>query len=137
MKKFLLLFLAVPLLSLTPENDTAKFIGKWIGDDQIGLGFVTFDTEGYAYFEIEGQVFGGKEFIYDGKKGKMTYSINTTTNPIQVDFIITKLQNGEQIKIPCIAKFIDDNTMQFAMGFELSRPTGFEEANSIVLKRAK
>lgn len=137
MKKILLLFLAVPLLSLTPEKDNAKFIGKWIGIDSKGFGFITFEPDGYAYFEIEGAIVGGKEFTYEGQKGKMTYQINNKTNPIQVDFTITKLESGEQKNLPCIAKFIDDNSMHFAMGFDQKRPTNFKGTNAIVFRREK
>jgi hypothetical protein len=137
MKNLLLLFLAVPLLSFSQEKDNDKFIGKWIGNDQMGFGYITFDSEGYAYFEIEGITFGGKEFTLEGKKGSMTYEINSTTNPIQVDFTITKLESGEQRKILCIANFIDDNSMQFALSFEENRPTNFNGENAIVFERGK
>lgn len=137
MKKFLLLLVAVPLLSLTSEKDNSKFIGKWIGQDKNTLGFITFDSAGYAYFEIEGRVFGGKEFTYEGEKGKMTYEINSKTNPIQVDLTVTKLQSGEKKKIRCIANFIDHNSMQFAISFDSKRPTHFNGHNAILLKREK
>ena len=135
MKNLILLFLVVSPWSMTIENDKEKFVGKWIGDDKYQIGPINFDSEGYAFFEIEGQIFGGKEFVLEGEKGKMTYEINTETNPIQVDLIITKLEHGEQIKLLCIAEFIDDDNMKFAVSFEGQRPTEFDSENSIVLKR--
>ena len=135
MKNLILLFLVVSPWSMTIENDKEKFVGKWIGDDKYQIGPINFDSEGYAFFEIEGQIFGGKEFVLEGEKGKMTYEINTETNPIQVDLIITKLEHGEQIMLLCIAEFIDDDNMKFAVSFEGQRPTKFDSENSIVLKR--
>jgi len=137
MKRLLILFLIIPILSMTIENDKAKFFGKWIGDDQKEIGYLNFDSEGYAFFEIQGQIFGGKEFVFEGKKGKMTYEINSETNPIQVDLILTKLETGEQKKLLCIAEFIDNDTMKFALTFEESRPTEFDSENSIIFKRDK
>lgn len=137
MKRFLVLFLVVPLLSMTIENDRAKFIGKWIGEDEKDIGYLNFDSEGYAYFEIQGQIMGGKEFVQNEKKGSMTYEINNKTKPIQVDLVVTMFESKEQKKLLCISNFINDDTMEFAIGFEGIRPTKFDSENSIILKREK
>ncbi len=137
MKKILILFLMIPLLSMTIKNDRAKFVGKWIGEDKKEIGYLNFDTEGYAFFEFQGKIFGGKEFIFNGKKGKMTYEINSETNPIQVDLTVTKLESGEQKKLLCIAEFINNDKMKFAINFEEKRPTEFDSENSIIFKREK
>ena len=136
MRKYLLLLIVVPFLSFNIINDKNKFIGKWVGDDQYEIGYINFDDEGYAYFEIEGQIIGGKEFVFDGKKGRMTYEINSNVDPIEIDLIITKLESGEQKKLFCIASFIDDDSMKFAIDFE-TRPDGFNSENSIIFKRQK
>ncbi len=135
MKRFLIVLFIIPLLSLTVENDKGKFIGKWIGEDKKDIGYINFDSEGFAYIEIQGQILGGKEFIQNGKKGSMTYEINNETKPIQVDLIITIFESKKQKKLLCISNFIDDNTMEFALGFEGVRPTRFDSENSIILKR--
>jgi hypothetical protein len=137
MKRLLILLLAIPLLSLTVEKENTKFIGKWIGEENKDIGYLNFDSEGYAYFEIQGQIIGGKEFDMDGKKGKMTYEINSETNPIQVDFIATVLESGEEKRLFCIANFIDNDTMEFAINFEEKRPTEFNSENSKIFKRKK
>ncbi|MCB4798684.1 hypothetical protein [Neotamlana laminarinivorans] len=89
MKKFLIILLVIPFLSMTTKNDETKFIGKWIGKDKNDIGYLNFDDEGYANFEIHGRIIGGKEFIQNGKKGSMTYEINSTKKPIEVDLIVT------------------------------------------------
>jgi hypothetical protein len=119
------------------EDDKTEFIGKWIGEDEKDIGYLNFDSEGYAYFEVQGQIMGGKEFVRNGKKGNMTYVINSETNPIQVDLIVTMLESGKQKKLLCIAKFIDNNTMEFAINFEEKRPIEFDSDNSIICKREK
>lgn len=137
MKRLLILLLALPFLSSTVKVENIKFIGKWIGEDEKEIAYLNFDSEGYAYFEIQGQIIGGKEFVMNGKKGKMTYEINREENPIQVDFIVTIFETEEQKKLLCIANFIDNDTMEFAINFEEKRPTEFNSENSIIFKREK
>lgn len=134
--KHLLAFFIIPLVLLNTTSQKDTFVGKWIGEDQNEIGYLIFDNEGYAAFEINGQVMGGKEFIMNGQKGKMTYSINYGTTPIEVDFTVTKVESGESKKILGIAEFTDKDTMNFDMSFDDERPTEFAE-NSITLKRVK
>jgi uncharacterized protein (TIGR03067 family) len=137
MKKIFILLLILPLFSFNSELKPIDLIGKWTGEDEGQIGFITFDQEGYATFEIQGQVIGGKEFVMNGKKGKMTYEFNLNKNPIEIDLTITKLESNEQKKILCIAEFKDENNMIFASKFDSERPTEFNDENSIKLKRTK
>lgn len=137
MKKQLILFLFIPLFAFTVQKDTANFIGKWVGDDDVQIGYIIFDTEGFVSFEVEGQLFGGKDFEIKGKRGSMSYEINNDANPIEIDFVLTKLDTGEQRKMLCIARFSDDDTMDFASGFSEQRPTEFNSENTITFKRVK
>ena len=137
MRNILLLLLTIPLLSISSINNKNKFIGKWIGTSKGEIGFVNFDKEGFASFEIQGQIFGGKEFVLNGEKGKMTYKINDNVTPIQIDFTVTKIKTKEEMKILCIAKFKNENEMEFAMNFNNNRPVEFNSENSMILKREK
>ena len=135
MKHLLTLFI-IPLFVFTSNPKKEDFLGKWNGDDKSEIGYITFDNEGYATFEIQGQIIGGKEFTMNGKKGKMSYSINFNTTPIEVDFIVTKLASKESKKILGIAEFLDNDTMRFAMDFNAKRPTEFGD-HTILLERVK
>lgn len=134
MKKLFLILLFVPLLSIA-QTESSKLIGTWISDNSDDVGTINFFQNGYAGFEVDGQVFGGKEFTINGEKGSMTYEINTSTDPIQVDFIVTKLSSGKQKTLLCIATFINDNTIKFNLNFEDTRPEQFDEVNTIILNR--
>jgi len=134
--KYLFTFFIIPFFLLNTTSQKENFVGKWIGEDQSQIGYVMFDHEGYAAFEIDGEVMGGKEFYMKGQKGKMTYTINYDTNPIEVDFTITKIQSGEAKKILGIAEFTDKDVIIFDMSFDAERPTEFSD-NSITLKRVK
>jgi hypothetical protein len=133
MKHLFALFI-ISLLLLNTTSQKENFVGKWTGEDQGEIGYIIFDDEGYAAFEIEGGILGGKEFFIKGEKGKMTYTINYETSPIEVDFIVTKIVSGESKTILGIAEFKDENTMIFDMSFEDIRPYEFGDS-SITLKR--
>lgn len=135
MKKFLILLIAIPFLSLTTINDRDQFVGKWVGNDNQEIGFIQFDEEGYVSLGIEGQEMGGKNFEIRGEKGDMTYTINDKTDPIEVDLVVTKLKSGEQKKLLCIVKFLSVDQMKIAIDFQNLRPTGFTEENSIILTK--
>lgn len=137
MKKLLLIFLMLPLMAFNILQSEKDFIGRWTGEDKNKIGFLTFDAEGYASFEINGQVMGGKEFTYKGEKGKMVYSINMDAEPIEVDLTMTKFESGEEKTMLCIAKFENKDTMRFAMGMNNIRPVDFETGQTIVLTRVK
>jgi len=137
MRKFLTLCLIIPLLSFSPEENESRFWGKWIGEDNGEFGYLIFEEEGYAFFEIGDEIFGGKEFIFKGEKCNMTYVIKSGENPIHVDFIVTNIKTNEQQKLLCIANFKDVNTMEFAINFEGERPIEFNIENSIILTRFK
>lgn len=134
--KHLFIFFIVPLMLLNITSQKADFVGKWIGEDKGDIGYIVFDEEGYASFEIEGQIMGGKEFTMNGQKGKMTYSINDKVNPIEIDFIITKIDTEESMELLGIAEFIDKDTVNFSISYNSVRPTQFGET-SIILKRVK
>jgi len=137
MKHLLLTLLLFPLVSFSQVNVEAQFVGKWLGEDKKEIGTIVFDEEGYAYFEISGQIIGGKEFTMEGKKGSMAYYINSNTEPIQVDLVITKLESKEQISLLGIAKFTDEYNMILALNFDNTRPSEFTEDNSIELHKVE
>lgn len=134
--KHLLTLLIIPLLFLNTTIQKQSVVGKWLGEDQNEVGYIFFNNEGFAAFEIEGKTMGGEEFVINGQKGKMTYAVNYKTTPIQVDFTMTKIDSRESKQILAIAEFIDKDTMNFNMSFDNVRPKEFGE-NSIILKRVK
>ena len=136
MKKVFIILLIIPFLTAFTLTKTKEdFIGKWTGEDKGDIGSIIFDKEGYATFMMGDQVFGGKEFIMSGKKGNMTYSINTETTPIQIDFVVEKIESGEEKRLLGIVKFINDNSIKLALSFNSAegRPKSFDE--SIILNR--
>ncbi|WP_299339241.1 hypothetical protein [uncultured Psychroserpens sp.] len=135
--KFQLLFLFLLTTTLVTAQKQTDFLGKWLGDDGSEIGYLIFDKEGYAAFETQGQLIGGKEFVMNGEKGKMTYSINTEASPIEIDLTITKMSSGESKVIRCIAQFEEKDVMKFALAFDAERPKNFEGDNAIMLKRVK
>ena len=139
MKKILVLLIsALSLLSFKTDNNTKKdLIGKWVGEDNSEIGFITFKDDGNAYFVVGETTFGGEEFEVDGKLFSLYYTTNFEVNPFEVDFIVTDLETKTIKKMICIAEFIDKDTLHFAAGFENVRPTSFENEDAIILTRVK
>jgi len=137
MKKLIALLFIIPLISFDTIQEPSDFLGRWTGEDKGNIGFINFDKEGYASFEIQGQVIGGKEFLLEGKKGSMTYKVNMDTDPIEIDFTITKLETKEERKLLAIVKAIDKDSILIAMNFGGARPTNFDSDNAMTLKRVK
>ncbi|WP_452223602.1 hypothetical protein [Lacinutrix chionoecetis] len=137
MKKLALIFLLLPLFSFNVIQTESLFVGKWKGEDKGDIGVITLEADSYATFEINDEVFGGPEFEMDGKRMKMTYAVNTKTTPIQLDFIMTKMDSDESRTMKGIVKFEDENTMRLAIDFSENRATTFTEDNSILLFRSK
>jgi len=137
MKKLIALLFIIPLISFDTIQEPSDFLGRWTGEDKGNIGFINFDKEGYASFEIQGQVIGGKEFLLEGKKGSMTYKVNMDTDPIEIDFTITKLETKEQKSLLAIVKFEDNNNMRIAIDFNAARPTDFDGENAMTLKRVE
>lgn len=134
--KYLFTFFIFTLFVFNTSNPKEDIIGKWKSDQIKEIEFFTFDAEGYASFESQGQTLGGKEFSIDGEKGKMTYSINIETTPIEIDYTVTKLQSGESKKILGILEFIDTNSIKIDLKFDEERPTNFSE-ESFLIQRVK
>ena len=133
MKKFLILLIAIPFLSLTTINDRDQFIGKWI--DEKEKGFIEFDEEGYVMLGSLDDPYGGKDFVIKGKRVSMTYQIFEETTPIQLDIILTEFESGNQKKMLCIAQFISDNKMRLQMDVTGNRPTEFTEEKQVYFNR--
>ena len=135
MKNMILLLLTIPFLAFTIQDDRSKLVGKWKGEDEKEVGYFIFDKEGYASIEVGGQTLGGKDFIIDGVKMSMTFEVRRVEGQMEVDLIAVSEREDLNRKVLCIAKFIDENTMEFAIDFTGIRPAGFDEENSIILTR--
>lgn len=133
------LFFIIILSSLTSQSqelNKTNLIGKWVAKgEETRISYIIFEKEGYATFEIEGEVIGGKDFTIKGEKAEMKYEINNNVEPNQIDFIVTKLEKGEQMKLLCIAKFKSKNILHFAITNGDERPTDFHPNFSVILER--
>jgi uncharacterized protein (TIGR03067 family) len=138
MKKLLLLLFILPLFSFNPTTSDVDIFGRWTGEDKGDIGSLTFDKEGYAMFEFDGEVMGGREYIHSGLKAKMTYELNQETKPMEIDFIITFLESGESERLLGIIEMEGSDKLHLALGFgQTERPDTFTDDNSIYFSRDK
>ena len=119
----------------TLSLDKNDLIGKWKGDDTSEIGYLSFIDEQNAIFEIGGQIYGGEAFEINGKTYNLVYTTNFSSTPAEIDFILTDLETKEVKTLLGIVKFVDKNTINFALGFQGERPQNFKGGQSIVLNR--
>lgn len=114
MKKYILLLL-IPFFSFTSKHANFDIIGKWKGKDKGEIAYLIFDNEGYFTMEVNGERMGGKNFTMRGKKAKAKYNYRSTKKPIEIDIIISDIQNKLIKKINFIVEFKDKNTMKLTI----------------------
>ncbi len=138
-KLILILLIGLSLTSFrfSEYNSEFNIIGKWEAKDQIGIGQLVFDANGYAKIKFGTKVLGGKKFIRDGKEFSLEYKIIYDKSPITLDLIFTEIANEKKLVWPCIIDVIDDNKIFFARGKDGNRPENFTDYDYIMLERVK
>ena len=125
------------LFSFTAPD--GEHVGKWKGKDKGDIGFLTLSSEGYATFESNGQIMGGRSYDHQGVKAAMKYTVNNGTSPKSIDFIIIDLSSDEELgrlKGIINMKSRDETQMALTFGGGAGRPTDFEN-DAIVFNRMK
>ncbi|AGC77672.1 uncharacterized protein (TIGR03067 family) [Nonlabens dokdonensis] len=132
-------FVMVSLLLLSSFTTAQeKLVGKWKGQDKGDIGYLILTEDGYATFQLEDQVFGGKSFEMRGVTSKMTYEIDRSQYPNAIDFIITNTDNNKELgRMYGIIQMLSEDELQMAMNFETKeRPADFSK-DQIVFERMK
>ncbi|TCK68649.1 hypothetical protein DFQ05_0157 [Winogradskyella wandonensis] len=137
-KKLALLFSVLFLFSSFNIDSDKSYVGKWKGKDKGDIGFITLSSDNYATFEFEGRVMGGKSYMQQGLNAAMTYTVDESTKPYKIDFImINKENNSELGRLLGIINMITPDEMEMAIGFDgSSRPSDFS-SNNITFYRHK
>lgn len=139
MKKIILLFITtLTLMSFNKvTNSEFSIVGKWQGQDENETGYIIFQKDGYAYFDFQGLIMGGEEFVIKGQKASMTYEVDYSKTPMTIDLIVKKIESGEIKKLLCIAEIINENQIKLQIDFNDNRPTEFNENDSLIFNRVK
>jgi hypothetical protein len=115
-------------------------IGKWAGIDNSGNSNVMILEEGnYVTFSTKTRTYG-REFEANGGNYIYKYSIDSSKNPIQIDFIIFRKEtNKEEKHFKSIIRFLDNNTLEIRSDKSLTKYpkkfSGKQDDNTIILKR--
>ncbi len=133
MKTLLTLLLLTFSISVTAQQE--KLIGSWTGEDQGEVGSVIFEADGYCAFVIGGQKLGGKEFDMDGVKGSMTYTLDDSSKPLKITMTMTEIVSGDSSNIYGLIRFLDNETIEFALGSPGVPIYEFTKENSIKLTK--
>ncbi|WP_264549982.1 hypothetical protein [Flavobacterium sp. N2820] len=134
-----IILLALVVLSLTSFNtkDSASFniVGRWKGIDNKEIGYVVFQADGYAYFEMNGKKMGGKSFTENGKKASMKYKFDDSERLMKIDIIVQIVGEKTSNSLLGIGEKIDDNSFKMQMSYDNVRPKAFDKKETIVFKR--
>ena len=139
MKKIILLLLVT--LSLTSfdtvDNTQFNIVGRWKGSDVKTIGYVVFQADGYAYFEVQGQKMGGKDFVENGKRASMTYKFKEMGKMMHIDIVVKIVGEKNSHSLLGIAEKIDSNSFKMQLGYNNVRPTTFNKNETVVFTRVK
>ncbi|MDC8003655.1 hypothetical protein POV27_06300 [Aureisphaera galaxeae] len=137
MKKLVIAFLLIPLLSFTfSDRDTYDFVGKWEVENEYGILYFTFEKDGYFSFEDNRRFYNGKGFEVDGNKVTMQYSVDSKKNPMYFDLVLINHGKNEEKTFLGIAEFVDKNILRINVGLlPNERPTNFSDPRTMHLKR--
>jgi uncharacterized lipoprotein YehR (DUF1307 family) len=126
------------MTSLTAVKEDA-LVGRWKGKDKGDIGFLTLSADGFATFEMDGQIMGGKSFDMRGVSAHMRYTVDATTEPAAIDFIIYKDETYNELnRLKGIYEMNTPDELHLALTFvgELGRPGNFSTDN-VMLYRVK
>jgi len=139
MKKIItLLIFTLTLTSFSKyPNSDFNFVGKWRDIDKEKVSYIVFQDDGYAYFESQGLTIGGENCIIRGEKATMSYEVDHSKKPIEIDFIIKTKESGEINRFLCITEKIENNTIKLQFGSNGNRPVQFNDRAAVVFKRVK
>ena len=139
MKKIILLLLVT--LSLTSfdtvDNTQFNIVGRWKGSDVKTIGYVVFQADGYAYFEVQGQKMGGKDFVENGKRASMTYKFKEMGKMMHIDIVVKIVGEKNSHSLLGIAEKIDSNSFKMQLGYNNVRPKTFDKNETEVFTRVK
>ena len=139
MRKIILLLLVT--LSLTSfdtvDNTQFNIVGRWKGSDVKTIGYVVFQADGYAYFEVQGQKMGGKDFVENGKRASMTYKFKEMGKMMHIDIVVKIVDEKNSHSLLGIAEKIDSNSFKMQLGYNNVRPTTFNKNETAIFTRVK
>lgn len=118
----ILLFMG--LLNAHGQN---KHVGLWQGEDDISIGYLKLDENGYAMLIVRGDTLGGSQFEINGMKTKLTYLVDYNNNPKTIDLVLTFLENNQEYKrLVGIFSFKGNERMMLRLNFkDTKRPNDF------------
>ena len=133
----LLLLLAISFTSFIGSD--SRFIGKWKTVSEGQTIFINFDKDCTAYFILDGQKMGGKDFVVEGHIVNMTYEINDSIRPNAIDIVLRKKDDRIEVeRIKGIYEFINDDKLKLNLNFERGgRPKSFNAEGTQVFERTK
>lgn len=119
------------------QTSTGNLVGTWSGTVHGEPMTLTFFHNGLASWQL-GTMFnmGKGQLTFNGEtqKGSLLFEVEAQQDLLTIDLIMYNPSSGSRFGFPCLAKFTDQNTLQFVVGkFKGERPKDLQ--NRIILTR--
>ena len=112
--------------SLYGQSEREKLVGEWKGKDVTGeTGIIILRQNGFAVMNL-----GGMEIGDSSAFGQLRWVLDTRTDPLHLDFLITDFMGGSDT-MPMIVRMLNDTTIRLQTGTDTEpRPVRFSETDS-------
>ena len=132
---------ALMLSSFNTQKIEPALTGIWnTTDKDIGIK-LEFDKEGFVTISQGPQTLGGRKFKKGSMYASMTYEVNNSTSPRQIDFILTNLEDGKTERQPGIYELTSPKKLTIAFDDDgIVRPKSFEnktKGNTLILDKTE
>lgn len=136
--KAIILFIIPILLFQSWSYSNDKHIGEWKGSEKSSL---ILDRNNHAILVFGNMVFGGENFMIQGKKPVIKYEIDYSKNPIWLDIVLYEEGNpSELLRLRGIVRFLTDTKIEYRVDFDGGRFESFDpldQLNTMVLDKVK
>lgn len=138
----LIMFLCVGCVQKTTHPGIDKYsvliVGEWEGADDTGKeGIFIFKKDGRVDFVLDGKTFN--DFAEGDPDIYLKYELDTSFQPMHLDFVMSSNQIGFSQAIKMIIEFINEDEIRVASNFNDTRPVRFPKTgeDTMYLKRVK
>jgi hypothetical protein len=117
--------------------DSTHVVGTWLSDldEDSAFGSFIFDKDGFITIESEGIKIGGANGVLNGKPIQMTYHIDVSKTPIELDIIAINVETkAKKVAMKAIIEFNGYLKMKIALG-QGEGPTEFTTENSMMFSK--
>ncbi len=111
--------------------------GTWkTTQKEVSLTEITFGSKDSLLMVMDREVFGSREFKYNGNPATLTYKLDFSVKPAHLDLIIQETESKKQTIAKGLIMIVKPDLVKIALNFsDGKRPTDFTVSNSSFFKK--